>query len=287
MAVHDHLEVPHIYELNSVYQYLGCIWDAKRCTSSSWRLVLHTCKILMLILTLMTGRARWVPSRVQAAFPSTPPRPTTSKVPSHPGPSGQRKHGSRHAGGACKHAGHTRALAHTRDHSLPCRGHGPPTLRGVKPVRCHHEKGRGGRDEAPLPTNNGTCWHARKWVSRVATMYQARHVVYALFSLFGSLTLGIIRDAKHSRLRSLCYQATRSKRHGLIPKSRWRPGELSQTKRECDCLGPSGLLAGTHGRPAFMMSPNTVCWHRNIQLRPDVSVARVIETKRLSQACMV
>ena len=174
VAVHDHLEVPHIYELNSVYQYLGCIWAAKRCTSSSWRLVLHTCKILMLILTLMTGRARWVPSRVQAAFPSTPPRPTTSKVPSHPGPSGQRKHGSRHAGGACKHAGHTRALAHMRDHRLPCRGHGPPTPRGAGPVRCHHEKGGGGRDEAPLANDERdvqACTQKGYFVSRPCTRH--------------------------------------------------------------------------------------------------------------------
>ena len=38
-----------------------------------------------------------------------------------------------------------------------------------------------------------------KGIFRVETMYQARHVVYALFSLLGSLTLGVIREASHSR----------------------------------------------------------------------------------------
>ena len=185
--------------MNSVYQYLGCIWDAKRCTSSSWRLVLHTCKILMLILTLMTGRARWVPSRVQAAFPSTPPRPTTSKVPSHPGPSGQRKHGSRHAGGACKHAGHTRAW-HTR-----------ATTASHAVVMDRPHSGVLGRSDAtakkvgrarwgpPCPRRTRRAGMHAKAIFRVETMYQARHAVYALFSLLGSLTLAVIRDASHSR----------------------------------------------------------------------------------------
>ena len=62
-ALHDHLNVPHVYELNSVDQYLGSILAAKRCTSSSWRLVLHT----------STGRIPIRPSSPNYKQSSIPP----------------------------------------------------------------------------------------------------------------------------------------------------------------------------------------------------------------------